>query len=136
MKREEEWLMKGRKNKDEFGIIDENGEKEYDSSYSTTIHIPCHARLKTHARELIRLAIQTQVKTYNECGSAPFVSDFLVKSCLQMKRLDGSIEIVRMLMSKGINPQVTTCNALILKFSKCHGENEGYEVYKKGFTAG
>ncbi|GMI87932.1 hypothetical protein like AT2G15980 [Hibiscus trionum] len=121
------------------------------SSYSTAIHILCRARLKTRARELIRLAIRTPgignepthlklfeslVKTYNECGSAPFVFDLLVKSCLQMKRLDGSIEIVRMLMSRGISPQVTTCNALISEFSKCHGANEGYEVYKEVFGVG
>ncbi|KAK8699225.1 hypothetical protein V6N13_115317 [Hibiscus sabdariffa] len=53
-----------------------------------------------------------------------------------MKRLDGSIEIVRILMSRGISPQVTTCNALISEFSKCHGANEGYEVYKEVFGVG
>ncbi|KAE8726014.1 Pentatricopeptide repeat-containing protein [Hibiscus syriacus] len=118
------------------------------SSYSTIIHILSRARLKTRARELIRLAIRTPgiekepthlklfeslVKTYNDCGSAPFVFDLLVKSCLQMKKLDGSIEIVRMLMSRGISPLVSTCNALISEFSKCHGANKGYEVYKEAF---
>ncbi|KAB2046085.1 hypothetical protein ES319_D01G208200v1 [Gossypium barbadense] len=121
------------------------------SSYSTIIHILSRARLKTRARELIRLAIRTPgidnepthfklfellVKTYNQCGSAPFVFDLLVKSCLQMKRLDGSIEIVRMLMSRRISPQVCTCNALISEVSKCCGASKGYEVYKEVFVVG
>ncbi|XP_022762800.1 pentatricopeptide repeat-containing protein At2g15980 [Durio zibethinus] len=121
------------------------------SSYSTMIHILSRARLKTRARELIRVAIRTPgienepthlklfellVKTYNECGSAPFVFDLLVKSCLQMKKLDGSIEIVRMLLSTGIRPQVSTCNALIWEVSKCRGANKGYEVYKEVFGGG
>ncbi|XVE94098.1 hypothetical protein REPUB_Repub01dG0251700 [Reevesia pubescens] len=122
------------------------------SSYSTIIHILCRARLKTRARELIRAAMRTTpgienepthlklfellVKSYNECGSAPFVFDLLVKSCLQMKKLDGSIEIVRMLMSRGISPQVSTCNALIWEVSKCQGANKGYEVYKEVFGVG
>ncbi|XVF68190.1 hypothetical protein PTKIN_Ptkin10aG0184600 [Pterospermum kingtungense] len=122
------------------------------SSYATMIHILSRARLKTRARELIRDAIRTPgteneppthlklfellVKSYNECGSAPFVFDLLVKSCLQMNRLDGSIEIVRMLMSRGISPQVSTCNALIWEVSKCRGANKGYEVYKEVFGVG
>ncbi|KAE8719183.1 hypothetical protein F3Y22_tig00109972pilonHSYRG00217 [Hibiscus syriacus] len=53
-----------------------------------------------------------------------------------MKRLDGSIETVRMLMSRGISPQVSTCNALISEFSKFHGANKGYEVYKEVFGVG
>ncbi|PPD77072.1 hypothetical protein GOBAR_DD26010 [Gossypium barbadense] len=48
-----------------------------------------------------------------------------------MKRLDGSIEIVRMLMSRRISPQVCTCNALISEVSKCCGASKGYEVYKE-----
>ncbi|KAK6254085.1 hypothetical protein QUC31_015805 [Theobroma cacao] len=121
------------------------------SSYSTIIHILSRARLKTRARELIRVAIRTPgmeneptylklfellVKTYNECGSAPFVFDLFVKSCLQMKKLDGSIEIVRMLMSRGISPQLSTCNALIGEVSKCRGAKRGYEVYKEVFGVG
>ncbi|XP_021300320.1 pentatricopeptide repeat-containing protein At2g15980 isoform X2 [Herrania umbratica] len=89
------------------------------SSYSTIIHILSRARLKTRARELIRVAIRTPVK-----------------SCLQMKKLDGSIEIVRMLRSRGLSPQVSTCNALIGEVSKCRGAKKGYEVYKEVFGVG
>ncbi|KAL4348354.1 hypothetical protein GQ457_17G024380 [Hibiscus cannabinus] len=79
----------------------------------------------------------THLKLFESlCGFVPFVFDLLVKSCLQMKRLDVSIEIVRILMSRGIRPQVTTCNALISEFLKCHGINEGYEVYKEVFALG
>ncbi|KAL4320127.1 hypothetical protein GQ457_18G019870 [Hibiscus cannabinus] len=59
---------------------------------------------------------EPSVKTYNECSFAPFILGLLVKSCLQMKRLDGSIEIVRMSKSRGISPQVSICNALISEF--------------------
>ncbi|OMO75289.1 hypothetical protein CCACVL1_16248 [Corchorus capsularis] len=121
------------------------------SSYSTIIHILSRARLKTRAQEIIRVALRTPgienepthlklfellVKSYNECGSAPFVFDLLVKSCLQMKKLEGSIKIVRMLMSRGISPQVSTCNALIWEVSECRGPNEGYEIYKEVFGVG
>ncbi|XWS67514.1 hypothetical protein CRYUN_Cryun04dG0013000 [Craigia yunnanensis] len=50
-----------------------------------------------------------------------------------MKKLDGSIEIVRMLMSRGISLQVSTCNALVWEVSKCRGANKGCEVYKEVF---
>ncbi|XVF00637.1 hypothetical protein REPUB_Repub04eG0018100 [Reevesia pubescens] len=77
------------------------------------IHILCRAR------ELIPVAIRTPVK-----------------SCLQMKKLDGSIEIVRMLMSKGIILHVSTCNALVCEFLKFHGANKGYEIYEEVFGVG
>ena len=53
------------------------------------------------------------VKTHRECDSAPFVFDLLIKSCLELERIDGSLEIVRMLRSKGISPSIRTCNTLI-----------------------
>ncbi|GKV24332.1 hypothetical protein SLEP1_g33959 [Rubroshorea leprosula] len=121
------------------------------ASYSTIIHVLSRARLKTRARNLIKDAIlapgsdfhgtefkhlklfESLVKTYNDCGSAPFVFDLLVKSCLEMKKIDASIEIVKLLRSRGISPQVSTCNALIWGVSRCRGVNEGYEVFREVF---
>ncbi|KAF5745645.1 putative pentatricopeptide repeat-containing protein [Tripterygium wilfordii] len=124
-------------------------------SLSTIIHILSRARLKTHAQSVIRDAIihaaqlesdssksaplkvfETLVKTYRECGSAPFLFDLLIKSCLDLKKIDGSIMIMRMLKSKGISPQVGTCNSLILGISRCKGACAGYGVYCEVFGVG
>uniref|UniRef100_A0A2P2J614 Uncharacterized protein MANES_15G146700 n=1 Tax=Rhizophora mucronata TaxID=61149 RepID=A0A2P2J614_RHIMU len=115
-------------------------------SYSTVIHILSRARLKTLARSVIRAALgspelnnspaklfEVLVKTYRECDSAPFVFDLLIKSCLDLKKIDGSIQIVRMLKSRGISPQISTCNSLISSVSRCKGSYEGYGVFRKVF---
>jgi pentatricopeptide repeat protein len=73
------------------------------------------------------------VKTYRECDSAPFVFDLLIKSCLELKRIDGSLEIVRMLRSKGISPSISTCNTLIREVSRGKGSFAGYGVFKEVF---
>ncbi|KAK9286577.1 hypothetical protein L1049_014976 [Liquidambar formosana] len=124
-------------------------------SYSTIIHILARSRLKSQAQTLIRTAIrvtesastddsdplsdsppkifETLVKTYRTCGSAPFVFDLLIKSCLEAKRIDGSLAIVRMLRSRGINPKVSTCNALVSRVLRCRGVNAGYTIYREVF---
>lgn len=61
--------------------------------------------------------------------------DLLVKSCLEMKKIDASIDIVRLLKSRGISPKIRVCNALILEVSRRRGANEGYEVYKELFDS-
>lgn len=73
------------------------------------------------------------VKTYRECGSAPFVFDLLIKCCLEVKKLEPSVDMVRMLISRGISVQVSTCNALIWEISRCEGVNSGYQIYREVF---
>ncbi|KAL5562575.1 hypothetical protein UlMin_032322 [Ulmus minor] len=118
-------------------------------SYSTTIHILARGRLKSQARTLIREAIrvsgsegieskplkvfETLVKTYRQCGSAPFVFDLLIKTCLESKKVEPSIEIARMLLSRGISPNLSTCNSLIRQVSQCCGVQAGYEMYREIF---
>ncbi|KAJ9704872.1 hypothetical protein PVL29_003087 [Vitis rotundifolia] len=109
-------------------------------SYSTIIHILARARLKSQALGLIRTAIrvfddsdecssqppkifESLVKTYNSCGSAPFVFDLI----------EQSISIVKMLRSRGISPTISTCNALIWQVSRGRGCDAGYEVYREVF---
>lgn len=73
------------------------------------------------------------MKTYKRCGSAPFVFDLLIKSLLDSKKLEPAIEIVRMLRSRGISPQIGTLNSLILLVSKCEGANAGYAIFTEVF---
>ncbi|KAM2258058.1 hypothetical protein ACFX1S_003184 [Malus domestica] len=118
-------------------------------SHSTIIHILARARLRSQAYDLIRAAIRVSdeseplkvfeslVKTYRQCGSAPFVFDLLVKACLESKKIDPSIQIVRMLLSRGISPGLSICNALIRLLSQrrgwCGGEGEGHLGSNGGF---
>ncbi|KAA8545924.1 hypothetical protein F0562_020625 [Nyssa sinensis] len=121
-------------------------------SYSTIIHILSRGRLKTQAQTLIQSAIrlsepinsscsttppkifETLVKTYRTCDSAPFVFELLIKACLQSKRIDQSIEIVRMLRSRGIYPTIRTSNSLIESILKFRGCCAGYDMYREIFS--
>ncbi|XP_061348640.1 pentatricopeptide repeat-containing protein At2g15980 [Gastrolobium bilobum] len=127
------------------------------ASYSTIIHILARGRLKSHAYEAIRIAIrssdlaadddnedrrfnspplkvfETLVKTYRDCGSAPFVFDLLIEACLESKKVDPSIEIVRMLLSRGISPKVSTLNSLISRVCKSRGVDAAYAIYREFF---
>ncbi|KAJ6896534.1 hypothetical protein NC651_022667 [Populus alba x Populus x berolinensis] len=49
------------------------------------------------------------------------------------ERIDGSLEIVRMLRSKGISPSIRTCNTLICEVSRGKGSFAGYGVFKEVF---
>ncbi|KAM1006374.1 hypothetical protein FF1_003090 [Malus domestica] len=114
-------------------------------SHSTIIHILARARLRSQAYDLIRAAIRVSdeseplkvfeslVKTYRQCGSAPFVFDLLVKACLESKKIDPSIQIVRMLLSRGISPGLSICNALIRLLLQRRGAYAGYEIYREIF---
>lgn len=73
------------------------------------------------------------VKTYRECGSAPFVFDLLIKCCLEVKKVETCVDIVRMLMSRGLSVKVCTCNALIWESSRCKGVNFAYETFREVF---
>jgi pentatricopeptide repeat protein len=53
-----------------------------------------------------------------------------------LKRIDGSLEIVRMLRSKGISPSISTCNTLICEVSRGKGSFAGYGVFKEVFGLG
>ncbi|KAK2665235.1 hypothetical protein Ddye_003809 [Dipteronia dyeriana] len=119
------------------------------SSYATVIHLFSRGRLTSQAQELIRVAVrlpandlQTKqelrlfeilVKTYRECGSAPYVFDLLITCCLDVKRIEGALDIVRMLLSRGIGLKISTCNALIWTFSRSQGVISGYEIYREVF---
>ncbi|KAJ4836056.1 hypothetical protein Tsubulata_008955 [Turnera subulata] len=119
-------------------------------SYSTIIHILSRARLKTRARIIIRSAFgspalfdgggdapvklfEVLLRTYRECDSAPFVFDLLIKSCLDLKKIDGSIQIARMLRSRGISPQIGTCNALVSTVLREKGCFAGFGVFREVF---
>lgn len=76
------------------------------------------------------------MKTYRECGSAPFVFDLLIKCCLEVKnieKIETCVDIVRMLMSRGLSVKVSTCNALIWEVSRGKGVISGYEIYREVF---
>ncbi|GMH02738.1 hypothetical protein Nepgr_004577 [Nepenthes gracilis] len=126
-------------------------------SYSTMIHILARARLKTHARSLIKAAIRFSesiidddpqelcaeghkifvilVQTYRLCDSAPFVFDLLIQACLELNRIDTCIKIVQLLRSRGICPNVCTCNSLIASVSKNRGCHFGYDLYEEIFRS-
>ncbi|XP_028777054.1 pentatricopeptide repeat-containing protein At2g15980 [Neltuma alba] len=125
------------------------------ASYSTIIHILARGRLKSHAQDIIRMAIRASelredddgnnprstslkvfenlVKTYKDCGSAPFVFDLLIKACLGSKNIDPSIEIMRLLRSRGISLNVSTLNSLIYCVCQSRGVEAGYEIYREVF---
>lgn len=73
------------------------------------------------------------VMTYKHCGSAPFVFDLLVKACVGSKNIDPSVQIMRLLLSRGISLNVSTLNSLIYCVCQCRGIEEGYEIYREGF---
>ncbi|XP_020994664.1 pentatricopeptide repeat-containing protein At2g15980 [Arachis duranensis] len=121
-------------------------------SYSTIIHLLARARLKTHAQEAITLAIRASlnhehssldspplklfehlIKTYRLCDSAPFVFDLLIRSCLESNKLEPSIQIVRMLMSRGNIPKVCTLNSLLSRVCKLQGFDAGHGIYREFF---
>ncbi|KAF8410613.1 hypothetical protein HHK36_003145 [Tetracentron sinense] len=118
-------------------------------SYSTIIHILARARSKNLAQTLIQTAIrvsevddpdlsskppkifETLAKTYRSCDSAPFVFDLLIKACLQARKIDRAISIVRMLRSRWIYPTIGTCNSLIRSVSRLRGSDAGFAIYKE-----
>ncbi|XP_027156575.1 pentatricopeptide repeat-containing protein At2g15980-like [Coffea eugenioides] len=119
-------------------------------SHATIIHILSRSHLKAQAQELIQSAIrkfpdpslsspppifQTLIRTYRICNSAPFVFDLLVKACIESKRIEQATEIVRMLRSKKICPNISTCNSLIELVSKSRGCFAGYDLYKEIFCS-
>ncbi|CAK8575751.1 unnamed protein product [Lathyrus sativus] len=118
------------------------------SSYSTIIHILARARLYSHAYNTIRTALldsKTQststplklfeilVNSYRDCGSSPFVFDLLIKACLQSRKIEASIEIIRMLLSRRISPNVMTLNSLISRVCSKFGVDLGYAIYREFF---
>ncbi|XP_058755449.1 pentatricopeptide repeat-containing protein At2g15980-like [Vicia villosa] len=115
------------------------------SSYSTIIHILARGRLYSHAYNTIRTALlnsetetpvklfEILVKSYRDCGSAPFVFDLLIEACLQSRKIEPSVEITRMLLSRGISPKVMTLNSLISRVCRKLGVDVGYEIYREFF---
>ncbi|CAM8904337.1 unnamed protein product [Rhodiola kirilowii] len=115
-------------------------------SYSTIIHVLARSRQKGRAEALTRSALRVSdsgvdlfeslVRTYRKCDSAPFVFDLLIKACLDCKKIDAAVEIVRLLQSRGISPNSRVCNLLILAVSRHQGADAGYEVYRQIFRVG
>ncbi|VFQ72256.1 unnamed protein product [Cuscuta campestris] len=118
------------------------------SSYATIIHVLSRSRLKPQASALIKSAIckfpgqhssdpppifEALVRSYRQCDSAPFVFDLLIDACLDSKRTDQSIELLRILKSKNLYPDVSTCNSLIKLVSKTRGCFAGYDMYREIF---
>ncbi|RHN74055.1 putative tetratricopeptide-like helical domain-containing protein [Medicago truncatula] len=116
------------------------------SSYSTIIHILARARLHSHAYNAIKTALinddssstplklfEILVNSYRDCGSAPFVFDLLIEVCLESRKIESSIEISRMLLSRGISPKVATLNNLISRVCRKFGVDVGFEIYREFF---
>ncbi|CAI8618498.1 unnamed protein product [Vicia faba] len=112
------------------------------SSYSTIIHILARGRLYSHAYNTIRTALnsdtplklfETLVNSYRDCGSAPFVFDLLIEACLHSRKIEPSVEIIRMLLSRRISPKVLTLNCLISRVCRKFGVDVGYEIYREFF---
>ncbi|XP_016477446.1 pentatricopeptide repeat-containing protein At2g15980-like [Nicotiana tabacum] len=121
------------------------------SSYATIIHILSRSRLKSQALELLKSAIrkfpeihqpdltnpprifQILVKTYRTCDSAPFVFDLLIKAYLDSKKIDLSVQLVRILAKKNIFPHVVICNSLIELIAKSRGPFGAYDMYREIF---
>ncbi|KAL5719063.1 hypothetical protein ACHQM5_011895 [Ranunculus cassubicifolius] len=117
-------------------------------SYSTIIHILARSRLKTLSQTLIQSAMrvsepvntdrppkifETLTKTYRQCDSAPFVFDLLIRACLESKKTDQTIAIVRLLRSQGIFPTIGTCNLLLKSVSQVKGSDSCLAIYKEIF---
>ncbi|CAM8907071.1 unnamed protein product [Rhodiola kirilowii] len=112
-------------------------------SYSTIIHVLARSRQKGRAEAVTRSALRVSdsgvdlfeslVRTYRKCDSAPFVFDLLIKACLDCKKIDAAVEVVRLLQSRGISPNSRVCNLLILAVSRHRGADAGYEVYRQIF---
>lgn len=59
--------------------------------------------------------------------------DLLIKSCLDSKEIEGAVMVMRKLRSRGINPQISTCNALISQVSRRRDASTGYNLYREVF---
>lgn len=56
-----------------------------------------------------------------------------MKSCLDSKEIDGAVMVMRKLKSRGINLQISTCNALISEVSRRRDASTGYKLYREVF---
>uniref|UniRef100_A0A7N0TE75 Pentatricopeptide repeat-containing protein n=1 Tax=Kalanchoe fedtschenkoi TaxID=63787 RepID=A0A7N0TE75_KALFE len=115
-------------------------------SYSTIIHVLARSRQKARAEALIRSAFRVSesgvdlfeslARTYRKCDSAPFVFDLLINACLECKKIDSAVQIVRLLQSRGISPNSRVCSSLISAVCRHQGADAGYAIYKLVFGVG
>ncbi|XP_074303428.1 uncharacterized protein LOC141637917 isoform X1 [Silene latifolia] len=92
-------------------------------TYCITIHILVRARMYDHARSLFHhLAGMSDdpsslfgalMGTYRLCRSNPSVFDLLIRVYLKLGCVDNSIEIFRLMDSRGFKPSVHTCNMIL-----------------------
>lgn len=59
--------------------------------------------------------------------------DLLIKAYLDSKKIDHSLELVRILASKNIFPHVVICNSLIELIAKSRGPFAAYDMYREIF---
>lgn len=71
------------------------------------------------------------VENYRVCDSAPFVFDLLIKSLLELNKLDPCVDILRMLQSRGIYLNVGTYTELISTALKNKGCFFGYDLFRE-----
>ncbi|XP_050231556.1 pentatricopeptide repeat-containing protein At2g15980 [Mercurialis annua] len=111
-------------------------------SLSTITHVLSRARMKTRAESVISYALKSNdpvkffkilAESYRECDSAPFVFDLLVKCCLELRKIDDGLRIVRKLRTFGISPLLGTCNLLVFSVCKVKGCFVGYGVFREVF---
>ncbi|KAG1347987.1 pentatricopeptide repeat-containing protein [Cocos nucifera] len=126
-------------------------------SLAAVAHVLARGRLRSNALSLLQSAIRSHdptsasaaiggadtgrppeifealAKAYRAFDSAPFVFDLLIRAYLQVKRLDRAVQIVRILLSRGIQPEIGTSNSLIRSVSRARGSDFGFEIYEEIF---
>ncbi|KAM0951543.1 putative tetratricopeptide-like helical domain superfamily, pentacotripeptide-repeat region of PRORP [Dioscorea sansibarensis] len=111
-------------------------------SFSAATHIAARSRLRPAALRLLSSAVrlydspaifETLTKTYRSFDSAPFVFDLLILANLDAKKFDRAVYITRLLLSRGIQPLLSTSNSLIRSVSKLNGSDAGLGLYQELF---
>ncbi|XP_038970595.1 pentatricopeptide repeat-containing protein At2g15980-like [Phoenix dactylifera] len=124
-------------------------------SLAAAAHVLARGRLRPAALSLLQSAIRSHdpssaaaggadtgrppeifealAKTYRAFDSTPFVFDLLIRAYLQAKRLDRAVQIVRILRSRGIQPEIGTSNSLIRSVSRARASDAGFEIYEEIF---
>ncbi|KAI4376029.1 hypothetical protein MLD38_013829 [Melastoma candidum] len=112
------------------------------SSHSALIHVLCKSRLASQSLALIRDSIRAWgelivfkglVGTYKECGGSPVVFEFFIKACLDAKKIDGAVKVVRKLVKGGFRVKVPIFNEVISGVCRSRGGLVGYDIYKEFF---
>ncbi|KAL5708542.1 hypothetical protein ACHQM5_019328 [Ranunculus cassubicifolius] len=95
--------------------------KHSEASLSSMIHILVRSKRLDQARVLIlriigegsSKGVDSLIETYYGCASDPFVFDFLIRTCVEVKRVTEAVEAFRILRSRGFVVPVNACNSLL-----------------------